>query len=122
MSEELKLYCVVSREAHKAAKHVPGKMYAQAGHAFIGALLEAMERFPERAQDYIKSDATPKVTLIADEAQLHELWRLYKDKVGTALIKDAGRTVFERPTITTLGIGPILPSEREELLASLRPL
>lgn len=122
MAEELRLYCIVSREAHKICKHVPGKMYAQAGHAFVGSLLDAMGRFPKRAKEYLESAHHPKITLIADEEQLIELHGLYKDRMGTALIRDAGRTVFEQPTITTLGLGPILPSEREELLAGLRPL
>ena len=120
--DELKLYCVVSREAVKICKHVQGKMYAQAGHAFVGALCDALNRYPTRAQEYITSAATPKITLIADEEQLHELWRLYKDSHGVALIRDAGRTVFERPTLTALGIGPILSSEREEVLVALRPM
>jgi peptidyl-tRNA hydrolase len=119
--EELKLYCVVSREAVEACKGVRGKMATQAGHAYCGALLDAMDRFPERAKAYIDSEAVPKITLVADEAQLHELWRSYKDKFGIALIRDAGRTVFKGPTITALGIGPILGSEREELLTQLRP-
>lgn len=120
MEDELKLYCVISREAWAVCKTVPGKMAAQCGHGFCGALCDALDRFPERAKAYITSAATPKITLIADEAQLHELHRLYKDKFGVALIKDAGRTVFQRPTLTALGIGPILASEREELLRTLR--
>lgn len=126
MTDELKLYCVISREAWAMAKTVPGKMAAQCGHGFCGALCDALDRFPDRAKEYINSTATPKITLIADEAQLHELHRLYKDKFGTALIRDAGRTVFKhpdgtpRPTLTALGIGPIFASEREELLKNLR--
>lgn len=126
MEDELKLYCVISREAWAMAKTVPGKMAAQCGHGFVGSMLDAMERFPDRAQEYVKSAHHPKITLIADEAQLHQLHQLYKAKYGVALIKDAGRTVFKnpdgtpRPTLTALGIGPIFASEREELLKTLR--
>lgn len=121
MSEELKLYCIVSKEAVDACKGVRGKMASQAGHAFVGALVDALQRFNDKATAYIESAAVPKITLVTSEAQLHELWRLYKDSHGVALIKDAGRTVFPRPMITALGIGPILESEREEILANLRP-
>ncbi len=120
VTDELKLYCIVSREAWAVCKHVPGKMAAQCGHAFVGAILDAQTRFPTRAAEYVNSVSCPKITLIADEAQLHELNQLYKDKFGTALIKDAGRTVFPRPTLTALGIGPILASEREEILRNMR--
>lgn len=121
MSEELIIYCIVSREAVEESKGARGKMGAQQGHGYVGALCDALDRFPDKAQAYIASQATPKVTLVADEAQLHELCRLYKDKCGVALIKDAARTVFSRPIITALGIGPITRSEREDILTNLRP-
>lgn len=121
MSEELKIYCIVSRQAWAKAKGVPGKMVAQGGHAFVGAITDALKRFPERAQEYIDSAATPKITLMADDDVLRELNKRYKGNFGTAIITDAGRTVFDGPTLTCVGIGPILPSEREEILANLRP-
>lgn len=121
MSEELILYCIVSKEAVEESKGARGKMGAQQGHAYVGALCDALARFTDRAQAYINSPATPKVTLVADEATLHQLHQLYKDKIGTALIKDAARTVFTRPIITALGIGPIKRGEREAILSSLKP-
>jgi len=44
--------------------------------------------------------------------ELKALEAAYKDVCGTALIKDAGFTVFDEPTVTCLGIGPI----REDLI------
>lgn len=120
MSEELKIYCIVSRQAWAKAKGVPGKMVAQGGHAFCGALVDAMKRFPERFKEYDESAHHPKITIMADDDELRELHKRYKQKFGTAIITDAGRTVFDGPTLTCVGIGPILPSEREELLAGLR--
>jgi peptidyl-tRNA hydrolase len=120
MSEELRLYCIVSRQAWQKAKGVPGKMVAQGGHAFCGALCDALERFPDRAKDYINSPATPKITIMADDDEIRELHKRYKQNYGTAIITDAGRTVFDGPTLTALGIGPILPSEREDMLSNLR--
>lgn len=121
MSEELVLYAIVSAEAVAESKGARGKMAAQTGHAFCGALCDAIGRFHKRAAEYIESGATPKLVLVAEEATLHKLHQLYKDKFGTALVKDAGRTVFTRPIITALGIGPMLRSERDEILAELRP-
>jgi len=121
MTEELKLYCIVSRQAWKIAKTVPGKFVAQGGHAFCDALDDATIRFPGRAADYRNSEGRPKITLMADDEVLRELFKKYKPNFGAAMIIDAGRTVFDGPTLTVVGIGPILPSEREEILSGLRP-
>lgn len=121
MSEEIVLYAIVSTEAVKASNGARGKMGAQIGHAFVGALCDAQVRFKPRADAYIESEAVPKLVLAASEETLHQLWRLYKDSHGVALIKDAARTVFPRPMITALGIGPILRSEREDILKTLNP-
>lgn len=118
---ELKLYCIVSQEAVKASNGNRGKMGAQIGHAFTEALFDAQERFPSSVADYRSTGQIPKVCLTASEETLHTLSRLYKDKCGVALIKDAGRTVFPRPMITALGIGPIDPATREDILKDLSP-
>lgn len=102
------------------AKDVPGKMLAQGGHAFCGALCDALLRFPDRARDYIGSASTAKIALMADDDEIRELYDRYKQQFGCAIITDAGRTVFEDPTLTALGIGPILPGERDELLANMK--
>lgn len=119
MTEELFMYAIVSAEAVKASNGARGKMAAQVGHAFCKAMLDAMERFPGRVRDYT-TESSPKSVLIASEAELFKLYDIYQDQFGIALIKDAARTVFQQPTITALGIGPILKSEREEILAGLK--
>ena len=81
----------------------------------------SVKRFPERFKEYDESLHHPKITIMADDDQLRELYKRYKQKFGTAIITDAGRTVFDGPTLTCVGIGPILPSEREEILTNLRP-
>ena len=49
-----------------------------------------------------------KIALIVDTVEeLIELQKRYKDVCGTSLVKDAGFTVFNEPTITCLGLGPI---------------
>lgn len=119
MSEELFMYAIVSAEAVKASNGARGKMAAQVGHAFCKALFDAMERFPNRVRDYT-TESSPKSVLIASEAELFKLYDLYQDQFGIALIKDAARTVFPEPIITALGIGPILKSEREDILKNLK--
>jgi peptidyl-tRNA hydrolase len=118
---ELKLYCIVSKEAVQESKGNRGKMGAQIGHAYTEAVFDALDRFPDVVKAYRDSGIVAKVCLVADEETLHKLSRLYKDKYGVALIKDAGKTVFPRPMITALGIGPIDPKDREDILKGLKP-
>lgn len=118
---DIKLYCIVSDEAVKAAGGNRGKMGAQIGHAFTEAVFDALDNYPEQLKAYRETGIVGKVCLHASEETLHQLSRLYKGKCGTALIKDAGKTVFPRPMITALGIGPINVDEREDILKGLRP-
>lgn len=118
---DIKLYAIVSNEAVKASQGNRGKMMAQGGHAYLHSFLDSMGRFPLQAQAYLDTGVVGKVCLKADEEVLHTLSRLYRDKCGVFLVKDAGITVFPRPMITALGIGPIDVTERETILSDLRP-
>jgi peptidyl-tRNA hydrolase len=118
---DMKMYCLVSQEAVKAAGGNRGKMGAQMGHAFIGAYEDSLMRFPQLVQAYKETGRVAKVLLAAPEETLHQLSRLYQGRCGVALIKDAGLTVFPRPMITALGIGPIDVEEREDVLKALKP-
>jgi peptidyl-tRNA hydrolase len=117
---EMKMYAIVSNEAVKASGGNRGKMGAQIGHAYVHSMIDALARFPADAQAYLASGTVGKVCLKADEADLHALSILYKNKCGVYLVKDAGLTVFPRPMITALGIGPIRVDAREPILADLK--
>lgn len=120
---KLKMYCIVSREALKAMNGNRGKMMAQAGHAFLHAFLNGNVDWRHKCLAYLNDQRAYKITLAVDTtAEVHELYEKYKRKCGTALIEDAGFTVFEEPTVTCLGIGPIYESDQCEKLKSLRPL
>lgn len=117
---EMKMYAIVSNEAVAASKGNRGKMGAQIGHAYVHSMMDSLARFPDLARDYLASGTVGKVCLKADEADLHALSILYKNRCGVYLVKDAGLTVFPRPMITALGIGPIRIVDREEILANLK--
>lgn len=128
----IKMYCIFSKESIEAMGGNRGKMAAQAGHAYLHAYWDAEEaleyhknRFAflnhkedelaEQRYTYIlneykngKSGAT-KICLIVDtNEQLQQLQQAYKNKTGTSLVVDSGKTVFNgQSTITCLGIGPI---------------
>ena len=119
----LKMYCVVSREALKAMNGNRGKMMAQAGHAFLHAFIKGKMMWDCRAYSYLNDQRAFKITLVVETtAELHELLKEYEWKCGTALIEDAGLTVFNEPTVTCLGIGPWRVTDECVKLKSLKPL
>lgn len=95
----------------------PGKMAAQAGHAFLGAWLKAT---PNDRLLY-NLCAQPKVVLMAaDEVELRSICeKAKKRKVPHVLITDAARTVLPSPAVTVLGLGPM---ERTDYNALTRGL
>jgi peptidyl-tRNA hydrolase len=103
-----RLYCVFAAESVQKMRGNRGKMCAQAGHAFLHATIDAMQKFPQHVQDYFGSGHAYKITLIVPTVQhLHGLQKSYATVCGTSLVTDAGFTVFSEPTTTCLGIGPI---------------
>lgn len=152
-----KMYCIFAKESLDKIKGVRGKLATQAGHAYLHAYWDAMERshdpFPtrpfghpvsgddekrrqkeisewmcraakrEQAAAYKASERAYKITLVVDTVdQLKILHEAYKDVCGTALITDAGFTVFKEPTTTCLGIGPISEANIGEDLKCLKTL
>jgi len=111
----MQMYTVVSKEAIKKMNGIRGKMMTQAGHAILHSFWDAEQRFPKEAADYKNSDHAKKITCVVEtEAELIALRDRYREVCGVSLVKDAGFTVFNEPTITFLGIGPL----REEDIGS----
>lgn len=108
MSSKLRMYCIVSSEAVKAANGNRGKMLAQAGHAYLHAFWDAQRRFPEMAAAYQDSERAYKIALkVANPDLLREIYAAYHPVCGATFVTDAGLTVFEGETATCVGIGPI---------------
>jgi peptidyl-tRNA hydrolase len=128
-----KMYCIFAKESVDKMKGSRGKLASQAGHAYLHAFWDALkyenefggtQRYAYRqAIAYRESDHAYKITLIVDTVEeLVELQTRYKDICGTSLVKDAGFTVFEEPTITCLGLGPIFVDNIGDDLKSLKLL
>lgn len=104
----------------------PGKMAAQAGHAFTGAYLRALERDPNIRTLYEIDDGPgTKVCLkIANEWKLRGLLNKI-ERLGLPyyLVIDSGHIMpphfTGEPIITALGIGPC---RRDELNRALEKL
>lgn len=98
----------------------PGKLAAQAGHAFVDSIHRARERDPTRVEEYQSEGHGTKVVL---EATLEELLLAHELAVqaglSSALVVDAGHVLPPHftgaPIVTALGIGPALRHEVQHI-------
>ena len=103
----------------------PGKCASQAGHAYLGAFLEAQQSRPEIADAYRNDPPGTKVCL---QAPLHHMLRAKAEAeqagLPVFLVVDSGCPDFfeGRPTITALGIGPASKSELPKFMSRLQLL
>lgn len=104
----------------KDLKMGPGKLAAQCSHASVEATLNS----PKKNIEMWKKEGAKKVIVKVDsEKELLELQRKAKSlKLVAALIRDAGRTFFKKPTITCLGIGPDEEEKIDKVTAHLKML
>ncbi len=125
--QELKFYTVFFSEAIKKMNGNRGKMAVQSQHAILHAFWDAEERFQEKALAYkdslIGGSRAKKVVLVCDDEQaMNNLFDTYKQICGATKVVDVGFTVFNEPTFTCLGIGPVTPSDCDETLKKLKVL
>lgn len=121
--EKVKMYCVFAMESVKKMGGIRGKLGTQAGHAYLHAFWDAMDRHPDLAQAYRDTSHAYKITLVVDTvADLVAIQKAYKGKTGVSLVKDAGFTVFNEPTVTCLGLGPLPDSLKGEDLSAIKTL
>lgn len=98
----------------------PGKLAAQAGHAFLTVWREAADKFPERIHSYDDFGQTKLVLLAPDLATLTRIYAKARERnIPAALISDAGRTELEAGTVTVLGLGPMSKTDSNALTRGL---
>jgi len=81
-----------------------GKLAVQVAHASVEATLKTSSSLIKQW----RLEGMKKIVLkVKDLKELHK-FKMHADDYGltTALITDAGKTFFKRPTITCLAIGP----------------
>lgn len=119
----MKMYCIVARDSLKAMNGNRGKLAAQAGHAFLHAYWDAESHNMANAVAYRASGMAKKVTVAVDTVNdLDALYEAYRAVCGVSLVKDAGLTCFDGPTVTCLGIGPIRDDEVGDDIKALKVL
>lgn len=122
-ADKIKMYAVFALESVKKMNGIRGKLGTQAGHAYLHCFWDAEKRFPDLAQKYRDTTHAYKITLCVETVEeLKELEKVYRDICGVSLVTDAGFTVFEEPTTTCLGIGPLPDSLKEEMLSRVKTL
>tara|TARA_Y100000034_G_scaffold30641_2_gene37446 strand:+ start:270 stop:602 length:333 start_codon:yes stop_codon:yes gene_type:complete len=95
-----------------------GKMISQCAHASLEAALKS-----NNLKQW-KNKGTKKVILrVKDRTELLKYHKLAKQhKITNALIKDAAKTFFKRPTITCLAIGPDKEEKVDKVTKELKML
>lgn len=120
----IKMYAIFARETLKQMQF-EGKLAAQAGHCFLHAWWDAEDRLDVDIYDEARNDFYPspysklmrayrdgddarKITLVVDTVEeLKELYETFRPHMGATLVEDCGYTIFDNPTITGVGLGPI---------------
>lgn len=122
---ELRLYAITSKEVIGLMKGNRGKLVAQAGHAYLHAFWDACIVIPEVAEKYCNSQAAAKIALVVDTTKELEIIynRFYVDHMyGLTKVVDSGRTCFNEPTFTFVGVGPITSEDFERIAPGLKVL
>jgi len=121
---KVKMYCIFAKESVAKMNGIRGKMCTQAGHAYLHAYWDSLNPekcFIDQVRAYMNSDRAYKITLIVDTVdELKALQEKYKNICGTSLVTDAGFTVFNEPTTTCLGLGPISEDKIGDDLKALK--
>ena len=109
------MYCLVRGDLD-----IPvGKWMVQASHAFMGAFTANSNKF---VCDEYFNNSQPKIVLKAkNESMLKRAEKeCLESNINCYLVTDAGRTIFNEPTVTCLGIGPVLKKDLPKFISKLQ--
>lgn len=121
----------------KDLKMKPGKFAGQIAHASLGSLLSMFDTYKNRydgtmyqvkfdkgsvLDEWLNGIFTKVVLSVDSEEELLRLQdRLIGSGIPSALITDAGHTVFDGvPTVTCLGVGPYMAEDLDKLFGHLK--
>ena len=99
----------------------PGKLSAQVSHASVEATLRTDKKKLEEWRNVGMKKVVLKVESLDELLELHK--KAKHEKLTTAMITDAGRTVFKGiSTITCLAIGPDSETKIDKISGHLKML
>lgn len=117
MQKELVMYVVVRKDLNMPV----GKLAAQCSHAILTAWIKYFCKHPFKAWKYFKNSQAKIVLDCKNEIVLTTLYNQCMDKkINCVMITDAGRTVFNEPTRTVIGVGPCHKDELPSRFSRLR--
>ena len=106
----------------------PGKIASQAGHAYLGAYIQALQLNAKLATDYSVEHPTSPGTKVCLKATLSQLLKA-KEAAEAAgipafLVIDSGCENFfnGQPTVTAVGIGPATSDQLPAIMRRLNLL
>jgi len=101
-------------------KMKPGKLAAQCCHAAVEASLKSS---PSKIKEWRKSGMKKIIIKIKSEEELLSFQKKARaKKLVNALITDAGKTFFTKPTMTCLCIGPDKEEKIDNITGNLKML
>lgn len=104
----------------KSLKMGLGKTASQSSHASVEAVLKSEKK---KVEEWKKEGMKKVVLKVENEEELLKLKKeAEKLKLTTALIRDAGRTFFKKPTITCMAIGPDKEEKIDKVTGKLKML
>lgn len=119
-SDVLRLYAIVRTDIPMSS----GKAMAQAGHAYVDALMSGIASGHPDSIAYASERPGTKITLAADIETIIAMARtLEAHSIPHALIVDSGHIeppAFDgKPIVTALGVGPLLTARSRKLMRRL---
>lgn len=107
----------------KDIKMSKGKIAAQVAHAAISSYIEAVNKKPEWAEEWLMEGQKKVILKVESLEELLEIKnKVEREGLPNSLISDAGLTELEPGTITCLGVGPAPSSEIDKIVGHLKLL
>lgn len=104
----------------KDLKMPSGKLAAQVSHASVSAAFKSSKQAIEAWELTGMKKVVLKVDNLKELLKYEKLAK--KNKLVTSLIKDLGKTFFEKPETTCLGIGPDKEDKIDKITGKLKML
>lgn len=104
----------------KDLKMGPGKLAAQVAHGSVEAIFKSDKK---KLDKWLEEGMKKVVLKVDDEKELIKYFKLAKqNNLIAVLIKDAGKTVFKKPTNTCVAIGPDEEGKIDKVTGKLKML
>jgi peptidyl-tRNA hydrolase len=129
--DELRIYIIVRKDIGEFMSKP--KFSAQVAHAVLSCWVKTLSTNPELAWAYMSESSLDNVNagqakIVLEVDNEIKLWKIHQIIIdysdsglpAVSLITDSGRTEFNSPTLTCMGVGPLKFSEAQILFKRTR--